>query len=260
MENTVKKYNEYKENKKETWKKRFTWQGLNGREPKHTTSILRFNDETNAFEKIGNDVCTSNKFFEEVSKIADEYVGWVNTKEHEYNERELEDMRNFFVGAIGEWFYYKFVTCIRNVLTLNENGESYLYYFSHVSPTLVSGRDAGVDFTSFANDVSCAMQVKFWNPFDTKRKVDAFTMCQKAYADGVIHGFVDASENNTVFVCWLGDESAIYNKLGNDKAWKNKVVVLGKKCLDMNINNKCKNTFWKKLKNGLCGLKTDMCL
>lgn len=257
MENIVKKYSEYTENVAETWKKRLTWQGLNGREPKHTTSIIKFNEETNAFASLAG-INTANKFFEAVEKLAGDYTQWVSTKEHPYSEKEYNDMRNFFVGALGEMFFYHVFMDVKNLLVQTDNTNTHdIVYFSHVSPTLAKDKDYGVDFTAVANGVGCVMQVKFWNPFDTKTKMDAVTVAQKAFAEGVAHDLIEPKQNNTVVLCCLFDETTVYGKFASDSEWKRRVVVVGKDCLEKNINGETKKVFWDNFVGYLANLKTS---
>ena len=45
MEKILENYEAYKSSSTENWENRLTWMGLSGREPKHTTSIYKFNKE-----------------------------------------------------------------------------------------------------------------------------------------------------------------------------------------------------------------------
>ena len=95
MEKTVSKYNSFKEMERDVWKSRFIWRGLNGKDPKYTTTINRFFDETKILESV-EIVNTANGFFDFSTKMADEYVKWVGTKGTNYKKSEYDDMRNFF--------------------------------------------------------------------------------------------------------------------------------------------------------------------
>ena len=101
MEKILENYEAYKSSSAENWENRLTWMGLSGREPKYTTSIHKFNKETNAFANMKS-VDTASDFFKEVDKLANAYVEWVKGKNKGYTKKEYEDMRDFFVGAVDQ--------------------------------------------------------------------------------------------------------------------------------------------------------------
>jgi hypothetical protein len=247
MKNVIDIHNNYKLVEKDTWRNRLTYKGNNGKLPKHIITIVNFNKETNAFNNIGS-FYNINEFWNEVNKLADEYVNWVRLK-NKYNIKEFTNIHNFFVGTIGELFFYYLFEEVRCLIAPNINNEYYRYDFSYVSPTLNGVRDGGVDFTAIVNDIPSVIQVKFWNPNNKKgMKLD---IIQKAYAEGISNGIIDKDIPNNIFICWLGNESTIYNCVkDNFKQYKKNVVAIGKNTLDRSINNR-NEVFWDKLKTFL---------
>ena len=243
MEKILENYEAYKTSATENWENRLTWMGLNGKEPKHTTSIYRFNKETNAFANM-KVVDTAANFFNEVDKLANAYVEWVKGKNKGYSKKEYEDMRDFFVGAIGEIFFYRLFEEVKCIMAPDATGTYARYDFNFVSPTLKSDKDAGVDFTAAINDVPSVVQTKFWNPF--ARKSMELDIIQKAYAEGVSKQLIDKDEKKNVFICWLGSEESIYRKTKEYKQYRENVVAIGYGALDVSINNRNK-IFWTNL-------------
>lgn len=236
-------YETYKESAAENWVSRLTWMGLNGKEPKHTTTIIRFNKETNAFNTIKK-VMKASDFFNEIDKLADKYVDWVKSKGKQYTKKEYDDMHNFFVGAIGEIFFYRLFEDVKCIMSPDCEGTFVRYDFNYVSPTLKNDKDAGVDFTAVVNDVDSVIQTKFWNPFG--RKAMELDVIQKIYAEGVSKGIINKDEKANVFICWLGNEDSVFRCTKEYKQYKENVVPIGFRALDVSINNRNK-LFWEKL-------------
>lgn len=243
MEKILENYETYKSSSAENWENRLTWMGLSGREPKYTTSIHKFNKETNAFANM-KVVDTASNFFNEVSKLADVYVEWVKSKNKGYTKKEYEDMRDFFVGAVGEIFFYRLFTDVKCIMAPDATGTYMRYDFNFVSPTLKTDKDAGVDFTAAVNDTASVIQTKFWNPF--ARKSMELDIIQKAYAEGVSKQLIDKDEKKNVFICWLGSEESVYRKTKEYKQYRENVVAIGYGALDVSINNRNK-IFWSNL-------------
>lgn len=251
MEKILENYEVYKTSSTENWENRLTWMGISGREPKHTTSIQRFNKETNAFADMKT-VDTAADFFKEVDRLANIYVEWVKSKNKGYSKKEYDDMHNFFVGAVGEIFFYRLFTDVKCVMAPDATGTYVRYDFNYVSPTLKSDKDAGVDFTATINDVASVIQTKFWNPF-AKKSMD-LDIIQKAYAEGVSKELIDKDEKKNVFICWLGGEESIYRKTKEYKQYRDNVVAIGYSALDVSINNRNK-IFWGGLYEYLKSIK-----
>ena len=244
MEKTICKYNNFIENEIDTWKTRFTWMGTDGRTPKHTTTISRFFSETDAIDSIATTIDV-NTLYQKLDSLAERYVEWVQSKGHNYSKRACTDMRNFFIGAVGEFFFVELLNEVRCLyIPTPSSNEFKRYDFHYVSPSLSNDRDFGIDLTGVANDVPVVMQVKFWNPFGkTKLPIEVF---QKADSEGTRNGYINMSDDNNIFLCWLGsEESGIYPIKGN-KVYRNKIVVIGRNTLNFSINNTNK-IFWSNL-------------
>ena len=118
MENLVnmsERYNQYLNDIKGTWLYRFTWNGLNNKLPQNSISIVNFIKETDIFSnvKFPNN---AKGFFNLIKKsLVNMYIDWCLTKNH-YNEAEQEDLRNFFVGCMGEYFFYVFLIEVYNLI------------------------------------------------------------------------------------------------------------------------------------------------
>ena len=251
MRSITDKYAEYKENEVDTWRRRFTWCGLDGRNPKHTTSIFKFNSETDAFSKM-NRVNNTEDLLNAVKKMSVEYVNWVKSKKgNEYVKLEYEDMERFFQGAIGEYFFYKLFEDVKCVLSPDNGGVITRYDFNFVSPTLCEEDDLGVDLYSIVNDIPSVIQVKFWNPW-TKHGISIKTI-QSAFAEGVSNNVIDKNEKGNVFICFLGQEQSVYDKV-RSTGYRNNVVAIGKTSLAYTIDNRNK-IFWNNLKEGLSAMK-----
>lgn len=240
-------HNTYKLSEKDTWRNRLTYKGINGKLPKHTISIINFNKDTNAFNNIG-EVNNVNDFWNEVNKLATKYIDWIKTKNN-YNDKECTFIHNFFIGAIGELFFYILFDEVRCLIVPDSDNVYYRYDFSYVAPTTIGIKDGGVDFTAIVNDTPSVIQIKFWNPNAKKRM--SLDVIQKAYAEGISNDMIDKDTNNNVFICWLGNESTIYNCVkDNYRQYKKNIVAIGRNTLDRCINNR-NNVFWNKLKTFL---------
>jgi hypothetical protein len=118
------------------------------------------------------------------------------------------------------------------------------YDFHYVSPNLSTDKDFGIDLTCVANDTPVVMQVKFWNPYGkTKLSMDVF---QKADSEGTRNGYINMSDDNNIFLCWLGSEEGGLYPIKENKVFKNKIVVIGRDSFNFSINNTNK-IFWSYL-------------
>lgn len=243
MQKILENYQTYKNTEAENWESRLTWMGLNGREPKHTTTILRFNKETGALGTMKR-VNTAHEFYKEADRLAGQYVEWVKPKNKMYSKKEYEDMHNFFVGAMGEIFFYRLFEDVKCIMAPDATGTYVRYDFNYVSPTLKEDKDAGVDFTASVNDVASVLQSKFWNPF-AKKGMD-LDVIQKAYAEGVSKDLINKDEKANVFICYLGNEDSVFRWTKEYKQYRNNVVPIGFKALDVSINNR-NQIFWNNL-------------
>jgi len=248
----IKKYNDYKNDEMNVWLHRFTWGGLDGLSPKVTTNIFRFFNETNVLHNVEH--CnTTDELWTSVSNLANDYVKWVCTKTNGYSQKEQDNMRDFFVGAIGEYFFVHLFEFAKS-LDIPVDDVYTRFDFNYVSPTLPNEDDYGIDVTGIVNDVPCVLQVKFWNPYGTKN-VD-MEIFQKAFADGVMNDIISKDHKHNVILCWLGvEEKGLANILRN-KPYKDKVLAIGLKTLSVAVNNRYQ-IFWDKFYEKLANLKEN---
>lgn len=241
MKKTLEKYNNFITNEVETWRNRLTWMGIDGRTPKHTTTICKFFNETEYLNDLLN-INEVNKLYTALCNLADKYVEWVQGKGNNYSKRECNDMRNFFVGAMGEFFFVELLNEVRCLyIPLPESNEYNRFDFHYVSPSLSTDRDFGIDLTGIANDIPCVFQVKFWNPFGKEKlPIEVF---QKADSEGSRNKFINQEDDNNIFLCWLGTEERGIFPLKDNKAYKNKIVIVGCRTLQASINQK-NQLFW----------------
>ena len=243
------RYNAFKNDENAVWKYRFTWRGLYGDKGYHAINIFKFFKETDCQEAL-RDIKNVNTFYKKVSDLAEKYSKWCFGKEY-HAEEELSDIRDFFVGAIGEFF---FVYLLNNVSVISVIGnEGKKYDFNFVSPLLKGEKDWGVDMTGVVSDTdgdrNCVMQVKFWNPYLPK-KIQLDTV-QKAFAEGILNNFIYSNEYHNVVICWLGDEEKSVSRfLKENELLSKHVILIGKKTLNETINER-NGIFWKSIVDNL---------
>ena len=259
MEKVINDYGVYTANKYDIWKKRFVWM-KRGKDPQYRIGIMRFIKETDEFEKVIEQGVPTNtdELFNVVTQLADKYVAWANGKDGEiqgYTEEDYDDMRNFFVGAIGEYFFVYLLTEVKCVSCYNKNKEYNRFDFRYTS--LYQGKDFGIDVVSVVStylaDMSCAIQVKFWNPFNEDETPD-MSMFQKLGYEGYRNGYADPKQDHNLFLCWLGDESRIFNTIKDNDMLLRSVSVIGKNSLNETVNNR-NRFFWNGLFQSLVDFK-----
>ena len=96
----------------------------------------------------------------------------------------------------------------------------------------------------------CALQVKFWNPFNKDFEM-TYDILSRVFTDAILNDFIDKNENGNIFVCWLNDDKNISKALRHSPIW-DYIIFIGKKELNDNINGKFPefwNIFIEKLNN-----------
>ena len=249
VDKIVKMRGDYLSNKDKSLTRRLTWAGLGGKNPKHTTTIARFNSETNAFSTAFIGVEDSASFFKKAAEMSNVYVDWVKSKNKGYSELEYGDMRNFFVGALGELFFEFIMENVKCVFAPDRGKDYRRYDFNLVSPEK-ERKDFGVDFYALVNDTPSVIQVKFWNPFN-KKNIVGIDIIEKAHAQGVARDIIDNSEKGNVIICTLGSEESIFSSLKRVPEYRDKVVVVGRNALAATVDNRLALTFWSKFFNFL---------
>lgn len=121
----------------------------------------------------------------------------------------IDDIKNWFRGAIGEWFILDcFLQDGRPFLVrdVNENHleEAELHY---VTPTIYTGcADFGVDgIATDKNNKGVVIQIKFWNPWGTKLMVD-YHMVSVTSDQGTIEGWIEPQQEKCIYFFWLGSK------------------------------------------------------
>lgn len=246
----IDRYNTYINNYKQTWLARFTWNGLYGYTPKNKISIVNFQKQTNALDNIN--ASNANELFKQTTNIANLYVNWCKTKGN-YNDEEITDLYNFFVGAIGEYFFNYLLNIVKCMLVPNLNtGKLERFDFDNICPRLIDEEDYGVDLTGMVTNEGkyypCALQVKFWNPFSDTPFTNK--IAQSVHSDAILNDFINSADKNNIIICWLGQTNNVSQYLkANQKLYKH-IVFIDMKALDNSINNVMPN-FWKNFQNEL---------
>lgn len=254
LANMQERYKQYVTNSYDTWLDRFTWNGLYNDMPQNAISIVNFEKQTHSFQNMPV-MDSANSFYKVVSKMAQKYVDWCKTKDT-YNEEECGDLRNFFMGCVGEYFFMVLLQDVKCLLIKNNAGNLERFDFDNVCPRLVGEDDYGVDLTGMVsrkNDYyNCAIQVKFWNPYiDTM-----FTnkIAAGVHSDAICNGFIDNEQNKNLVVCWLGDTRRVSKYLkANQKLYKH-IVFIDKDALDKSINHTMPQ-FWMNLHTKLANIE-----
>ena len=243
----IERYTQFENNKNSIWLDRFTWQGLDGRSPKNKVSIVNFQKDTQEFNKLSL-VVDAKCFLNAINKLADKYKSWCNTR-NVYTEEELESMRNFFIGAIGEYFFTFLIGNLKCLLIKNhKTGKLERYDFDNVCPRLKGEFDYGVDLTGMvqhnAKYYPCAIQVKFWNPMSDNSITNK--IAQSAHSDAICNEFIETNGSKDIFVCWLGNTRNVSKYLvENEKLYKH-IGFIDMSALDNSVNENMPN-FWNLL-------------
>lgn len=252
--NNSERYSKYIQEKKEIWLDHSTWKGLDGESPKNRISIVNYEKETNSFKNMK--LCSNAKeLFSVVNNMSKSYIKWCQTK-NIYTEEELEYLKKFFIGFIGEYFFTFLINTVKCMIIPNlKTGKVERFDFTDVCPRLKEEDDYGVDLTgmvSYNNKYyPCVFQVKFWNPY--KDKLMTVGVAEKAFADGILNNYINRDDNKNVIVCWLGDTRNISKYLVKYEKLYKHVAFIDMKALDNSINNMMPN-FWINLHNELSNI------
>lgn len=254
MNTVLLNYEKFSQNKHSNWENRFTWR--KGKIISNSTSINRYNAETLAFSNI-KIAKNTNELFSIIEDTASDYVYYVKSKGYSYyNSKDYADLRNFFVGAIGEYFFYFLLTELHAMDVFTSYDEMCRIDFNYVAPALPSvlKKDLGVDMTCYANDTPSVLQIKFYNP-NIKSKFRVKEIVQSMCAEGSVKNIINTRESSNMYICHIGKESVVYNwikKFG--EFYRKNVICIGENSLNYTVNNK--NTiFWQKFHKSLSELK-----
>ena len=232
------RYNEFK--KTENWNSRFIWTGLYNNSKYANLSVINFLREIKPFESISN-INNVNKFWSLVDKIGIKHSDWCKTKDSSLNDEELNALKLFFIGCIGEYFFYKLFEK-HNTLYIDQK----LYTFNYVCPRLENEKDYGVDLTGIVSSNenkswNCVFQVKFWNPYKENYQM-TYDILSRVAADAVWNDMINKNDTDNIFVCWLNNDNKVSKALRNSPLWNN-IKFIDRKVLNDNINNKVPE-FW----------------
>ena len=245
--NSIKKrFDDYTDNKSSVWKSHFTWNGLDGNFPKNSISIVNF------FKKTGEKVILKknsvNNLWKEIERLSKNYITWI-MQNNTYNDIEQTDLRDFFIGAMGEYFFYNLLTDLHTLVVKNQlSGKLNRVDFDKVMPRLSDEKDMGVDFTcmSSINDTACpsVIQVKFWNPYINNQLI--YSMVSNMFTDAMLNDYINMNDSHNIYVCWLGDMDKVSKQLKSYPKLYNRIIFIDGKTLDDNINQK-NPLFWTRL-------------
>lgn len=246
------RYETFIANEADIWRYRFTWRGLYSDKAYCGINILSFLRDTNAQDELRG-IKDATKFRTVVGKLAKKYVEWTKTRES-HTENEYRDMLNFFVGAIGEFFFTYLFHNSKKILC-EENDKIVTYDFNYVAPLLKNEKDFGIDLTGVVCDReserNCVLQVKFWDSYSTEWLTTE--VAQKAFCEGVLNKHIDSNEYKNVIICWLGDDSKISPFLKENKELYKHIIFIGRKALKFTISE-ANEIFW----NGIVDKLTEI--
>lgn len=241
MRDLVEYEKSFVKNNFEIWKDRFTWKGLYGDEKYSTFTILKFLKTIDLSNIEWN---TTLEFYNWIVKISDEYLKFAKTKKKSLSEKELKKIRDFFIGALGEFF---FVNVLKNCRVFAIDKTKYI--FDNVSLTY-NIEDYGIDACcrlSFGNTTENAViQIKFWNPFSDEKMTTEIV--EKAFAQGILENFIDFSEctndSKPIVICWLGTKDNVSTYLTKYSKLRKLALIIDRTELQKNVDN-LDNIFWK---------------
>jgi hypothetical protein len=248
----------YSSNKQETWKNRFTWKGLYGDMPKNSTSIIKFAKDggLDDIDFQPNAIGLKNT----IDKYAVKYVKWVKSKNDTYTEEEYKNMENFFIGAFGEFFFMNILQTVKciNAVSLKE-GKVIRYVFDYVAPRLKGELDYGVDLTGIVShgmdSNNCAIQVKFWNPYNEGIEMTN-KVVQSVHSDALCNNFINNDETENIVICWLGNTKQVSKYLKANKHLYKHIIFIDSDALDKSINNQYL-IFWDNFKEEIKNIKNN---
>lgn len=244
------RYNNFKKNPIIHWENRFIWNGFYGNESWTNLSIIRFAQDTARFKDLFFE--NTLNFYKEIKSISNDYVNWCSTQIKEKDKEPiLNELRQFFIGAIGEFFFTKLFEH-KNSLVVREKKIKYDFY--DICPRLIADSDFGVDLTGVVSHngktYDCVFQVKFWSPF-----IDSYQITNKiiqpVHSDAIENEMIDNKDDDNIFICWLGNKEHISKYIAKNKVSRH-VVFIDRDVLKSNIDNDSK--FWEKMCEELSNL------
>lgn len=225
------------------WKNHFVWCGIYGDSIYSLISIDKFANETNKLKNIS--FKNTLDFYKQIKNLASEYSDWCYLKDNKLTEEEQNNLKLFFIGTIGEYFFVNLFNH-KNSLVIGEKNKIYTFY--NICPRLMDETDFGVDLTgtvspSTGGSYDCVIQVKFWSPF-VNESIITNHIVQTVHSDAIENEMIDNKDNDNIFICWLGDMKHVSRWISKNKLNRH-IVFIDRKVLKQNIDGD--NEFWAKI-------------
>lgn len=250
------RYDSYIQNKSIVWSNKFIWNGIDGRSPKCAISIINYAKETGALDNIL--VNKANDMYNVIDRLSNDYCQWIIGKDQSYTSEELNCLRYFFIGSLGEFFFTHYINEVKCMLIKKKSTDKCVerYDFKYVCPRLNNETDFGVDLTGMVSNrdkyYPCVLQVKFWNPYNHRNITNA--IAQSAHSDGICNGFINDDDDKNIVICWLGNTSNVSKWLEENKKLYSHIIYIDSIALNYSINEKMPD-FWKSLNNEFAQIK-----
>lgn len=227
----------------ERLKNRFVWKGIDGNGIYTTISIDNFAKETKKLNNI--DFNKTADLYQKTKAVSEEYYNWCKQKLPYLKENELYNLKLHFIGCIGEFFFLKLFEH-KNSLVISEKNKIYTFY--NIRLRKIDETDFGVDLIgevspSTGGTHKCVFQVKFWNPNSTESVISNH-ICQIVHSDAIENDFINNSDDDNIFICWLGNMDQVSQWVVKNKLSRH-IVFIDKDVLRKNIDKDL--AFWNKL-------------
>lgn len=242
-------YKNYIADYKKYWTERFTWKQYD-KYAKPTISVVNFIktdlDFISFLKDLKNGVIKNVKdFFKVIDKLGDSYVLFCKaTYTSALSSNDEEELKNFFKGSIGEFFFMTFLSESKTIFDERKR----LFKFDDICLPPLTYKDNGVDALCTISNLStkdeshsAAIQFKFWSPF-SKEELTLSDHGQKLYAEAIGNDFVDSANTDILIFVWTGNSKRISKQFKTHKFY-NKSVFIDMTSLDTHINDKDIN-FW----------------
>lgn len=229
------------------WNTRFMW-STSKKTLVHSSSISDFFktlDVVSTFSGVGDTM----DYYNRVIKLVEPYLDFIvrnaeSSGEYSYSDKELEDARNFFIGAMGEYFFIEIVMNKGKIefrTKVDNRTVNKIFYNATLAPNPDFGID-GVCQDEYGKN--CVVQVKFWNPWDKNIKL-THDVAQAFVGRGLLEKITDVDSDKNSILCWIGDDSKVSSWIKKDKLLDNKLLFIDRHVLKNSIPNGQDSMFWK---------------
>lgn len=216
------------------------------------TSIPLYVKETMCFDNKVFD--TPEKFNKIIRDESVKYVEWF--KQKLINENiginldiiDFTDVSNWFKGAMGEYFWLKYLTYAGRIFVTNElNGQEDSYEFRNVTYTLL--KDFGVDLVAevYLNKKwhNVVIQVKNWtidfSQYITGQKskyvIDHDIPSSAHYVGTALKFIPHESKIRDILVCWFGDDNEVSKYIAEDEIIADRTIIFNRNTIKKIMNN-----------------------